>query len=136
MLLRRILFAPRECALLRASVRRNIYTAPLRNAFKNSLGRNAFHSSNGKLEQETTTPDVGKPAIQQGKLEPSRGKRTSRSPAGKTSLRRAAVEAQISKDVRRLPVSPDIPSPEPKVSTYIGHIQVYCPVANSSDLLG
>ncbi|KAG5207042.1 DUF155 domain-containing protein [Trichophyton interdigitale] len=117
MLLRRILSAPRECALLRASVRRNIYTAPLRSALNSSLGRNAFHSSNRKLEQETTTPDAGKPAIQQGKLEPSRGKRTSRSPAGKTSLRRAAVEAQISKDVRRLPVSPDIPSPEPKVVT-------------------
>ncbi|KAM5473463.1 hypothetical protein MauCBS54593_002258 [Microsporum audouinii] len=117
MFVRRILFAPRECALLKNSVHRNTYLAPFGRPLDTTLGRNAFHYFNGKLEQQTASPELGKPLAQQEKIEPSRGKRTSRSPAGKTSLRRAAVEAQISKDVRRQPVSPEILSPEPKVVT-------------------
>ncbi|EER26331.1 hypothetical protein D8B26_003306 [Coccidioides posadasii str. Silveira] len=105
------MFAPRTVSrLLGPSVRCG---APRRSApvfgirllsLRGSPQQTGFYSSKSIPE-----PPVGENAS----VDLSKAKRSSRSPAAKTSLRRAAVEAQLSKDGRRRPH----PSEEPLAQT-------------------
>ena len=110
MFIRRLLSAPRG-AVFRADNQLDTRLARTIQPF-NILSRcNSFYSSVTRFEQQNTPAQNSrndeKPA--------PKSKRSSRSPPGKVSLRRAAVEAQISKDGRRRQASSEEMSAKPRV---------------------
>ncbi|KAK2733058.1 hypothetical protein FQN57_002319 [Myotisia sp. PD_48] len=111
---RQLLSLPRGCAYIKPH-RLYIPRPPSLDPARSLVLRNGFRSSSTVLD--TQKPLVGPQSKDESLATTPRTKRSTRSPAGKTSLRRAAVEAQISKDGRRQARPSEESSAKPKSVT-------------------